>query len=108
MVVAAEDGTYGATSEPLCGSLVAGLPLTLVGDTPSLWAVGPHGRALMSCQLVVARVTAGCWWSLPARCPVERTVQHVRLTGAAGAAGAIRPAGSGSTGTSFGPRLVRD
>jgi hypothetical protein len=38
---------------------IAGLSLTLIGDTVRLWAVGPHGRGLMSCQLVDACVTAG-------------------------------------------------
>lgn len=38
---------------------IAGLSLTLVGDTLRLWTVGPHGPEVMSCQLVDAFDTVG-------------------------------------------------
>ncbi|MFH9002872.1 hypothetical protein ACH4E5_06450 [Streptomyces afghaniensis] len=38
---------------------IAGLSLILIGDTLRLWAVGPDGPEVMSCQLVDACATAG-------------------------------------------------
>jgi hypothetical protein len=38
---------------------IAGLSLMLIGDTLRLWAVGPHGTEVMSCQLVDGCATSG-------------------------------------------------